>query len=414
MALIVQKYGGTSVGTVSRIEQVADTVIKTCQQGHQVVVVVSAMSGETNRLIDLALQIDSRPNTRELDVLSTAGEQVSASLLAMAIIKRGHSAISLLADQVKIKTDNRFGRARIKEIETQRLNDEIEQGRIVIIAGFQGRDMENNLTTLGRGGTDTTAVAVAAALKAEECQIYTDVEGVYTTDPRIVPDARLMDVVTFEEMLELASLGAKVLHIRCVEYAGIHKIPLRVLSSFKPGKGTLITYEATDMKNGMKSNKKAEVVSGIAANKDEAIITVVGAPNSPMLAANVLTPVGEAGIEVDMIVQYIKHDDTIDFTFTVHRNDFVEAKGIIDDLVTKIAAKAVQTNVNVAKISVVGVGMKSHSGVASTMFKALGNEGIGLHLIATSEIKISVVVDERYLELSVRALHSAFKLHLSD
>lgn len=402
MALIVQKYGGTSVGSIERIEHVADTVINACRQGHRVVVVVSAMSGETNRLLGLAAQIDDRPNSRELDVLATAGEQVSASLLAMAIIKRGHSAISLMADQVKIKTDNRFGRARIEDVETERLFDEIEQGRIAVIAGFQGRDIENNITTLGRGGTDTTAVAVAAALKADECQIYTDVEGVYTADPRIVPDARLMDVVTFEEMLELASVGAKVLHIRSVEYAGLHKIPLRVLSSFKPGAGTLITYEQSDMKK--------QVVSGVAANKDEAIITLVGAPNKVTLAADVLTPIGEAGIEVDMIVQNIKHDDSIDFTFTVHRNDFLEAKSIVEGLVTKIQAKTVQPNNNVAKISVVGVGMKSHSGVAAAMFKALSDEGIAIHLIATSEIKISVVVDERYLELSVRALHSAFNL----
>ncbi len=402
MALIVQKYGGTSVGSVSRIEAVADTIIKTRKQGHQVVVVVSAMSGETSRLIDLAHQIDSRPSARELDVLSTAGEQVAASLLAMAIIKRGYSAISLLADQIKITTDNHFGRARIEHIDSHRLEDEIEQGHIAIVAGFQGRDIENNITSLGRGGTDTTAVAVAVALKADECQIYTDVEGVYTTDPRIVPEARLMEVVTFDEMLELASLGAKVLHIRCVEYAGLHKIPLRVLSSFKPGKGTLITYEGSQM--------TTQAVSGIAANKDEAIITIVGAPNSPMLAADILSPVGEAGIEVDMIVQNIKHDDSVDFTFTVHRIDFEQAKAIAATIVTKIDAKTVQSNQNVAKISVVGVGMKSHSGVASTMFQALGREGINLQLIATSEIKISVVVEERYLELSVRALHSAFNL----
>jgi aspartate kinase len=410
MALIIQKYGGTSVGSVCRIEAVADTIIKTRKQGHQVVVVVSAMSGETSRLIDLAHQIDSRPSARELDVLSTVGEQVAASLLAMAIIKRGYSAISLLADQIKITTDNHFGRARIEHIDSHRLEDELEQGHIAIIAGFQGRDIENNITSLGRGGTDTTAVAVAAALKADECQIYTDVEGVYTTDPRIVPEARLMEVVTFDEMLELASLGAKVLHIRCVEYAGLHKIPLRVLSSFKPGKGTLITYEGSPMTTQAVTKTLPQAVSGIAANKDEAIITIIGAPNSPMLAADILTPVGEAGIEVDMIVQNIKHDDSVDFTFTVNRSDFEQAKAIAATIVTNIDAKTVQSNQNVAKISVVGVGMKSHSGVASVMFQALGREGINLQLIATSEIKISVVVEERYLELSVRALHSAFNL----
>lgn len=405
MALIVQKYGGTSVGSIERIEHVADTVINTCRQGHRVVVVVSAMAGETNRLLNLATQIDDRPNIRELDVLVTTGEQVSAALLTMAIIKRGHSAISLLADQVKIKTDNRFGRARIEQVQTERLLDEIEQGRIVVVAGFQGRDIENNITTLGRGGTDTTAVAVAVALQADECQIYTDVDGVYTADPRIVSDARLMEVVTFEEMLELASLGAKVLHIRSVEYAGLNKLPLRVLSSFKAGSGTLITYEGSDMKK--------QVVSGVAANKDEAIITVVGATNTVTLAADILTPIGEAGIEVDMIVQNIQHDNSVDFTFTVHRSDFIEAKSIVEGLVTKSVAKTVQFDQTVAKISVVGVGMKSHSGVAAAMFKALADEGINLHLIATSEIKISVVVDERYLELSVRALHSAFNLGLT-
>lgn len=405
MALIVQKYGGTSVGSIERIEHVADIIVNTYSQGHKVVVVVSAMAGETNRLLGLAEQIDKSPNTRELDVLATTGEQVSAALLAIAIIKRGYSAISLMADQIKIKTDNRFGRARIEEVETSRLFDEIEQGRIVIIAGFQGRDIENNITTLGRGGTDTTAVAVAAALKADECQIYTDVDGVYSADPRIVPDARLMEVVTFEEMLELASLGAKVLHIRSVEFAGLNRIPLRVLSSFKEGPGTLITYE--------ENNMKKQVVCGVAANKDEAIITLTGLPNCLTLGADILTPIGEAGIEVDMIVQNVKHDDSIDFTFTVHRSDFDQAKSIVEGLVTKIPGKSVQVNYNVAKISVVGVGMKSHSGVAATMFKALSDEGINLHLISTSEIKISVVVDERYLELSVRALHSAFNLDLA-
>ncbi|WP_199611006.1 aspartate kinase [Flocculibacter collagenilyticus] len=403
MALLVQKFGGTSVGSVERIEAVAEQIISSRQQGHQVVVVVSAMAGETNRLIELAQQVDTKPSSRELDVLISTGEQVTAALLSMAIVRRGHSAISLLADQVGIETNNRFGKARIKSVDHARILEEIEQGRVVIIAGFQGRDKEKNITTLGRGGTDTTAVAVAAAIKADECQIYTDVDGVYTTDPRIEPNARRMSRVTFDEMLELASLGAKVLQIRAVEYAGIHKVRLRVLSSFSPDEGTLITYEEEKVDKPL--------VSGIAFNRDEAILTVTGIRESASLASDILSPIAEQGIEVDMIVQNIQRDGTVDFTFTVHRSDFDETNALLSQLIEKIGAKSVQADNNVAKISVVGVGMKSHSGVAANMFSALAAEGIKTKLISTSEIKISVVVEEKYLELCVRALHSAFGLH---
>lgn len=402
MALLVQKFGGTSVGSIERIEAVAEHVIKSRQRGHQVVVVVSAMAGETNRLINLAHDVDERPSTRELDVLISVGEQVSASLLAMAIVKRGHSAISLLGEQVGITTDNRFGKARIESVDDKRIMEEVEQGRIVIIAGFQGRDHENNVTTLGRGGTDTSAVAIAASIDAHECQIYTDVDGVYTTDPRIEPNARRMSTVTFDEMLELASLGAKVLQIRAVEYAGLHKVKLRVLSSFEPDEGTLITYEEDIVSK--------TTVSGIAFNRDEALITVSGLADLSTTAVSILQPIADAGIEVDMIVQNVMHDSTVDFTFTVHRSDFIETKEILSQLIEKIDAKNVQGDNNVAKISVVGVGMKSHSGVAATMFKTLADEGIKAKLISTSEIKISVVVEEKYIELGVRALHSAFGL----
>jgi aspartate kinase len=386
VALIVQKFGGTSVGSIERIEAVADLVVKTRQQGHQVVVVLSAMSGETNRLINLAKQIDTRPSSRELDVLISTGEQVSVSLLAMAIIKRGHSAVSLLADQVNILTDNMFGKARIAEV--------------AIIAGFQGRDVEGNITTLGRGGTDTSAVEIAAAIKADECQIYTDVDGVYTTDPRVEPNARRMSQVTFAEMLELASLGAKVLHIRSVEAAGKHNVPLRVLSSFNPDEGTLISFEENDM--------PSKVVSGIAFNRDECLIKVQGVPTGTQYLSKILKLFAENGIEIDMINQVNHNFEKIDYAFTVHSNDYLQALELLSEDQAQLSAQNISGLQAVAKVSAVGMGMKSHSGVASLFFDALAQENINVVLVSTSEIKISVLIDEKYLELAVRALHKAF------
>jgi len=400
VALIVQKFGGTSVGSIERIEAVADLVVKTKQQGHQVVVVLSAMSGETNRLINLAKQIDARPSSRELDVLLTTGEQVSVALLAMAIIKRGHSAVSLLADQVNIRTDNMFGKARIEDVAATRLKHELEHNRIAIIAGFQGRDVEGNITTLGRGGTDTSAVEIAGAIGADECQIYTDVDGVYTTDPRIEPKARRMSHVTFEEMLEMASLGAKVLHIRCVEAAGKYNLPIRVLSSFNPDQGTLISFEETDM--------KSNVVSGIAFNRDESLINVNGVPSGTEYLASILKLFSENGIEIDMINQVNHNFEKIDYAFTVHTNDFDQSLEVLRNNPHCINSDDVSGCSSVAKVSAVGVGMKSHSGVASLFFDALAKENIQVLLVSTSEIKISVLIDEKYLELAVRALHKVF------
>ncbi|GAA61500.1 aspartate kinase [Pseudoalteromonas sp. BSi20652] len=400
MALIVQKFGGTSVGSIERIEAVADLVVKTRQQGHQVVVVLSAMSGETNRLINLAKQIDTRPSSRELDVLISTGEQVSVSLLAMAIIKRGHSAVSLLADQVNILTDNMFGKARIAEVAATRLKHELEHNRIAIIAGFQGRDIEGNITTLGRGGTDTSAVEIAAAIKADECQIYTDVDGVYTTDPRVEPNARRMSQVTFAEMLELASLGAKVLHIRSVEAAGKHNVPLRVLSSFNPDEGTLISFEENDMPN--------KVVSGIAFNREECLIKVQGVPTGTQYLSKILKLFAENGIEIDMINQVNHNFEKIDYAFTVHSNDYLQALELLSEDQAQLGAQNISGLQAVAKVSAVGMGMKSHSGVASLFFDALAQENINVVLVSTSEIKISVLIDEKYLELAVRALHKAF------
>ncbi|MEI8652008.1 aspartate kinase [Pseudoalteromonas sp. Hal273] len=400
MALIVQKFGGTSVGSIERIEAVADLVVKTRQQGHQVVVVLSAMSGETNRLINLAKQIDTRPSSRELDVLISTGEQVSVSLLAMAIIKRGHSAVSLLADQVNILTDNMFGKARIAEVAATRLKHELEHNRIAIIAGFQGRDVEGNITTLGRGGTDTSAVEIAAAIKADECQIYTDVDGVYTTDPRVEPNARRMSQVTFAEMLELASLGAKVLHIRSVEAAGKHNVPLRVLSSFNPDEGTLISFEENDM--------PSKVVSGIAFNRDECLIKVQGVPMGTQYLSKILKLFAENGIEIDMINQVNHNFEKIDYAFTVHSNDYLQALELLSEYQAQLSAQNISGLQAVAKVSAVGMGMKSHSGVASLFFDALAQENINVVLVSTSEIKISVLIDEKYLELAVRALHKAF------
>ena len=400
MALIVQKFGGTSVGSIERIEAVADLVVKTRQQGHQVVVVLSAMSGETNRLINLAKQIDTRPSSRELDVLISTGEQVSVSLLAMAIIKRGHSAVSLLADQVNIQTDNMFGKARIEEVAATRLKHELEHNRIAIIAGFQGRDIEGNITTLGRGGTDTSAVEIAAAIKADECQIYTDVDGVYTTDPRVEPNARRMSQVTFAEMLELASLGAKVLHIRSVEAAGRHNVPLRVLSSFNPDEGTLISFEENDM--------PSKVVSGIAFNRDECLIKVEGVPTGTQYLSKILKLFADNGIEIDMINQVNHIFEKIDYAFTVHSNDYLQALELLSEDQAQLSAQNISGLPTVAKVSAVGMGMKSHSGVASLFFDALAQENINVVLVSTSEIKISVLIDEKYLEWAVRALHKAF------
>ncbi|MBH0049337.1 aspartate kinase [Pseudoalteromonas sp. SWYJZ19] len=400
MALIVQKFGGTSVGSIERIEAVADLVVKTRQQGHQVVVVLSAMSGETNRLINLAKQIDTRPSSRELDVLISTGEQVSVSLLAMAIIKRGHSAVSLLADQVNIQTDNMFGKARIEDVAATRLKHELEHNRIAIIAGFQGRDVEGNITTLGRGGTDTSAVEIAAAIKADECQIYTDVDGVYTTDPRVEPNARRMSQVTFAEMLELASLGAKVLHIRSVEAAGRHNVPLRVLSSFNPDEGTLISFEENDM--------PSKVVSGIAFNRDECLIKVDGVPSGTQYLSKILKLFADNGIEIDMINQVNHIFEKIDYAFTVHSNDYLQALELLSEDQAQLSAQNISGLPTVAKVSAVGMGMKSHSGVASLFFDALAQENINVVLVSTSEIKISVLIDEKYLELAVRALHKAF------
>ena len=402
MALIVQKFGGTSVGSIERIEAVADIIIKTQQQGHQVVAVVSAMSGETNRLISLAHEIDSRPSSRELDVLVTTGEQVTASLLAMAIIRRGHPAISLLADQIGIQTDNMFGKARIESICTDRLNQEMEHNRIVIVAGFQGRDREGNITTLGRGGTDTTAVELAGALKAAECQIFTDVDGVYTTDPRIEPNARRLEQITFDEMLEMASLGAKVLHLRSVEAAGHYRLPLRVLSSFCQSKGTLITYEEPDM------NKAP--VSGVAASKDEVLITLKQLPNQPQIFASLLTVLADAGIAVDMLSQLNHQLDKIDYAFTVHSNDHHQVIELLTHQQESLGFVELACDKEVAKVSVIGIGLKSHVEVIAQFYTAMSHENIRADLVTTSEMKISALLPQKYLELAVRALHSTFLL----
>ncbi len=402
MALIVQKYGGTSVGTVEKIERVAEKLIATRDAGNDVVVVVSAMSGETNRLIELAHRIAEHPDPREYDVLVSTGEQVTIALLSMALKKRGCPAVSYTGSQVHILTDDAHTKARILDIDESRIRGDLEAGRVVVVAGFQGRDEHGNITTLGRGGSDTTAVALAAALQADECQIYTDVDGVYTTDPRVVPNARRLERITFEEMLEMASLGSKVLQIRSVEFAGKYNVRLRVLSAFEDGPGTLITFEEENMEN--------PVISGIAFNRDEAKLTILGVPDQPGVAYRILGPIGEANIEVDMIIQNVGADGTTDFTFTVHRNDYERAIGILTRTAGELGAREVVGDDTIVKISLVGVGMRSHAGIASTMFKALADEGINIRMISTSEIKISVVVDEKYLELGVRTLHDAFHL----
>jgi len=403
MALLVQKFGGTSVGTTERIQAVAGKVARFRSEGHDVVVVVSAMSGETNRLIGLANEIMDEPTPREMDVLVSTGEQVTIALLAMALQKRGCAARSYTGSQVRILTDSSHTKARIKQIDEQRMREDLDAGRVVVVAGFQGIDETGSITTLGRGGSDTTAVALAAALKADECQIYTDVDGVYTTDPRVVDSARRLDRITFEEMIEMASLGSKVLQIRAVEFAGKYNVPLRVLSSFVEGEGTLITLEDENV-------MEQPVVSGIAFNRDEAKVTIAGVPDTPGSALRILKPISDANIEVDMIVQNVGADNRTDFTFTVHRNDFKRAKSILQQVADELGARQVMGDSKIAKVSIVGVGMRSHAGVATKMFAALSDEGINILMISTSEIKISVVIDEKYLELAVRALHSAFEL----
>jgi aspartate kinase len=404
MSLLVQKYGGTSVGSIERIEQVADKVAGFRAQGHEMVVVLSAMSGETNRLIGLAQQIQDTPDPRELDVLVSTGEQVTIALLCMALKKRGVDARSYTGGQVRILTDNAHTKARIQSIDEENMRADLKAGRVVVVAGFQGVDEQGNITTLGRGGSDTTGVALAAALKADECQIYTDVDGVYTTDPRVCERARRLEKITFEEMLEMASQGSKVLQIRSVEFAGKYKVPLRVLHSFKEGPGTLITLDEED------STMEQPIVSGIAFNRDEAKVTVAGVPDTPGVAAKILAPIGAANIEVDVIVQNVSADGTTDLTFTVHKNDMSKAVAVLEAVAKEIGAREVRSDDKVAKVSIVGVGMRSHAGVASRMFTALAEDRINIQMITTSEIKISVIIDERYLELAVRSLHTAFGL----
>ncbi len=403
MALIVQKYGGTSVGSPDRIRNVAKRVERFRDEGHDIVVVVSAMSGETNRLIALAHEMHDSPPPRELDVLVTTGEQVTIALLSMALQKDGYDAVSYTGGQVRILTDDSFGKARIQAIDAERIRNDLKQGRVVVVAGFQGVDDNGNITTLGRGGSDTTGVALAAALKADECQIYTDVDGVYTTDPRVVPEARRLERITFEEMLEMASLGSKVLQIRSVEFAGKYNVPLRVLSSFGEGAGTLITVEEGN-------NMEQPIISGIAFNRDEAKLTLRGVPDIPGAAYKILGPIGEANVEVDMIVQNVSLDNTTDFTFTVHRNEFKKALAVLEEVSKAVGAREIVADDKIAKVSLVGVGMRSHAGVASRMFKILAAENINIQMISTSEIKISVVIEEKYLELAVRALHTGFEL----
>lgn len=403
MALIVQKYGGTSVGSIERIQAVAERVAGFRARGDDVVVVVSAMSGETNRLIALAQEISETPSLREMDVLVSTGEQVTIALLSMALEKIGCPARSYTGAQVRILTDSAHGKARIEHIDTERMRVDLDQGRVLVVAGFQGLDEAGNITTLGRGGSDTTAVALAAALKADECQIYTDVDGVYTTDPRVVENARRLERVTFEEMLEMASQGSKVLQIRSVEFAGKYKVPLRVLSSFEDGPGTLITLEGEEQ-------MEKPVVSGIAFNRDEAKLTIQGIPDTPGVAYRILGPIGEANIEVDVIVQNVAEDGTTALTFTVHRNDMSRAQRLLQQIAENLGARSVLAAADIVKVSLVGVGMRSHAGVASKMFATLAEHNINIQLITTSEIKVSVVIEEKYLELAVRALHDAFNL----
>ena len=403
MSLLVQKFGGTSVATVERIEAVADKISNFRKRGDNIVVVVSAMSGETHRLVALADSIDKAASSREMDVLLSTGEQVTIALLCMALHKRGCEAKSYVGSQVRILTDSAHSKARIQSIDSHQIEKDLAQGRVIVVAGFQGVDDQGNITTLGRGGSDTTAVALAVSLKADECQIYTDVDGVYTTDPRVVKDARRLDKVTFEEMLEMASQGSKVLQIRAVEFAGKYKIPLRVLSAFNKGSGTLITLEDNlDMEK--------PIVSGIAFNRDEAKLTVRGIPDIPGSAARILGAVGRANIEVDVIVQNVAQDKTASLTFTVHRNEMKKAEDVLNKVAIELGAISVESDENIAKLALVGVGMRSHAGVAATMFDTLGKENVNIQMISTSEIKITVVIAEDSLDLSVRSLHSIFGL----
>ena len=402
MFLAVEKYGGTSVGSVERINAVADRVSESRQKGEQLVVVVSAMAGETNRLLGLAEEIDPDAQAREMDVLVSTGEQVTIALLSMALNKRGIEARSYTGGQVQILTDNVHGKARILDIDAARVREDLENNRVVVVAGFQGVDEEGNITTLGRGGSDTTAVAMAATLEADECRIFTDVDGVYTTDPRIVPEARRLDQITVEEMLELASQGAKVLQTRSVEFAGKYRVPLRVLSSFEDGPGTLITHEVSDMEQPL--------IAGIAYNRDEAKVTIRGVPDQPGIASRIFGPISAAHLNIDMIIQNVAQDGTTDLTFTVNRNEYAQAMKLLNEIAQELNARDVVGDDTLAKIAIVGVGMRSHSGVAAKMFDTLAAEGINIELISTSEIKISVGVNDKYLELAVRALHKAFEL----
>ena len=402
MALYVHKYGGTSVGTSERIKNVAGKVAAARARGDNIVVVVSAMSGETNKLVAYAHEIQETPSPREMDVLLSTGEQVTMALLAMALQQNGCPAVSYTGWQVRIVSDSAHNKARIVSIDTERMTADIEAGKVVVVAGFQGVTADGDITTLGRGGSDTTAVALAAALKADECLIYTDVDGVYTTDPRVEPRARRLDRITFEEMLEMASLGSKVLQIRSVEFAGKYNVPLRVLSSFKDGPGTLISYEDTNVEEAL--------ISGIAFNRDEAKLTIMGVPDRPGIASRILGPIAEANIEIDMIVQNNADDQTTDFTFTVNRNEYRKAFNILEKTCKELGGRQVTGDDKIVKVSIVGVGMRSHAGIAAKMFEALAKESINIRMIATSEIKISVVVDEKYLELAVRALHETFEL----
>ncbi|MDD1649564.1 MAG: aspartate kinase [Methylococcaceae bacterium] len=402
MTLYVHKYGGTSVGNVERIRHVADNVIKARRRDESVVVVVSAMSGETNRLVALAKEAQPTPDPREMDVLLSTGEQVTIALLSMVLQERGCPACSYTGGQVSIVTDAAHTKARILDIDTQRIRADLEAGKVVVVAGFQGISEAGDITTLGRGGSDTTAVALAAALKADECLIYTDVDGVYTTDPRVEPKARRLDRITFEEMLEMSSLGSKVLQIRAVEFAGKYNVPLRVLSSFQEGAGTLISYEDENMEKPL--------ISGIAFNRDEAKLTVLGVPDLPGVASRILGPVAEANVEVDMIVQNVAEDGTTNFTFTVNRGEYQKSLSILRSTCAALGAREVLGDDAIVKVSIVGVGMRSHAGIAAKMFETLAREGINILMISTSEIKISVVLKEKYLELAVRSLHEAFHL----
>ena len=404
MTLIVEKFGGTSVGTIDRINTVADHLISKHQAGERLVVVVSAMSGETNRLIRLANDICDSPPPREMDVLISTGEQVTIALLSMALQQRGNNARSYTGSQVSIKTDRVYSRARILDIDSRKILVDLDEGRIVVVAGFQGVDNEGNITTLGRGGSDTTAVAIAAAISADECRIYTDVDGIYTTDPRVVPEARRLNSITAEEMLELSSLGAKVLQTRSIEFANKYRVPLRVLSSFKAGQGTLISYDDQE------ASMEAPLISGIAFQRDEAKLTIRGIPDHPGVAHTVLGPISDAHINVDVIIQNASQQGFTDLTFTVPRDDYEASKKILEKLVVELDAKDVKGDKRIAKISIVGVGMRSHSGVANTMFKTLADNVINILMISTSEIKVSVIIDESKLDHAVQQLHSAFEL----